>query len=112
MPERRTTYNGKLSNVFYGRYAADIARKAVLIARRWLHLKSIVRRIEADPDAKLYRDGALTPVAEEDADHMDLYTQNEAARVAVERENRVAVLTSGHRLPVSRAGYTRLTALL
>jgi len=62
----------------------------VLIARRWLHLKSIVRRIEADPDAKLYRDGALTPVAEEDADHMDLYTQNEAARVAVERENRVA----------------------
>jgi Radical SAM superfamily len=88
--ERRSGLPLESPIVFYGRYAADIARKAVLIARRWLHLKSIVRRIEADPDAKLYRDGALTPVAEEDADHMDLYTQNEAARVAVERENRVA----------------------
>jgi two-component system LytT family response regulator len=29
-----------------------------------------------------------------------------------ERENRVAVLTDGSRLPVSRAGYARLTALL
>ena len=38
---------------------------------------------------------------------------NRLARVELdERENRVAVLTSGHRLPVSRAGYTRLTALL
>jgi two-component system LytT family response regulator len=29
-----------------------------------------------------------------------------------ERENRVAVLTDGRRLPVSRAGYTRLNSLL
>jgi hypothetical protein len=28
------------------------------------------------------------------------------------RENRVAVLTAGARLPVSRAGYARLTAQL
>ena len=35
-------------------------------------------------------DEALTPVAEEDSEHMELYTQNEAARSAVERELRVA----------------------
>jgi two-component system LytT family response regulator len=29
-----------------------------------------------------------------------------------ERENRVAVLTDGRRLPVSRSGYTRLSSLL
>jgi len=29
-----------------------------------------------------------------------------------QRENRVAVLTDGRRLPVSRAGYTRLNSLL
>jgi two-component system LytT family response regulator len=29
-----------------------------------------------------------------------------------ERENRVAVLTDGRRLPVSRAGYARLSSLL
>jgi hypothetical protein len=50
----------------------------------------MVRKIEADPLAKLYTDGALTPVAEEDAAHMELYTQNDAARAAVEREHRVA----------------------
>ena len=76
--------------VFYGRYAADVARKLVLVGRRWWHLKRIVRKVEADPHAKFYRDEALTPVAEEDAEHMELYTQNEAARSAVERELRVA----------------------
>ena len=75
---------------FYARYAADIARKVFVVTKRWRHLKSIVRKVEADPHAKLYKDEALTPVAEEDSDHMELYTQNEAARVAVEREWRVA----------------------
>jgi hypothetical protein len=76
--------------VFYARYAADVARKAAMLARRWRDLRRIMRKIEADPHAKLYFDEALTPVAEEDSQHMGLYTQNEAARVAVERELRVA----------------------
>jgi hypothetical protein len=75
---------------FYARYTADVARKVVHVAKRWRHLKRIVDKVEADPHALLYRDEALTPVAEEDAEHLELYTQNEAARVAVERERRVA----------------------
>jgi hypothetical protein len=75
---------------FYGRYAADIARKVVRVIKRWWHLKQIVRKIEADPLSRLYTDAALTSVAEEDAAHMELYTQNDAARAAVEREHRVA----------------------
>jgi radical SAM superfamily enzyme YgiQ (UPF0313 family) len=75
---------------FYGGYVANMSRTGFHLARRWLRLKSIVRKIEADPNAKSFMDGALTPVAEEDAEHMDLYTQNDAARVAVERERRVA----------------------
>jgi len=89
--------------VFYGRYAADIARKLVLVAKRWRHLKRIVRKVEADPHAKLYKDEALTPVVDEDAEHMELYTQNEAARTAVERERRVAAKTgngNGGKVPV------------
>ena len=76
--------------VFYARYAADVARKAAMLARRWRDLRRIMHKIEADPHAKLYFDEALTSVAEEDSEHMGLYTQNEAARVAVERELRVA----------------------
>jgi hypothetical protein len=81
--------------LFYGRYAAEIARKAAQLAWRWRRLKAIVRRVEADPNAKFYMDEALTPVAEEDSEHMELYTQNEAARVAVERERRVAGVKVG-----------------
>jgi len=91
--DRRTRRSGlpiESPLVFYPRYAAEIARKAAVLAKRWYELKRIVRKIEADPNAKSYTDEAMTPVAEEDAEHMDLYTQNEAARVAVERELRVA----------------------
>ncbi len=101
--------------VFYGRYAADIARKVALVARRWLHLKSIVRKVETDPNAKLYMDEALTPVADEDSEHMELYTQNEAARSAVEREHRVAAKSpNGHAhkapAPAARDGNGHATA--
>jgi radical SAM superfamily enzyme YgiQ (UPF0313 family) len=75
---------------FYARYAADVTRKLVMAAKRWRHLTKIIERVEADPAAKFYMDEALTAVAEEDSEHMELYTQNEAARVAVERERRVA----------------------
>jgi tRNA A37 methylthiotransferase MiaB len=76
--------------VFYARYAADTARKVTLLLKSWRALKRIVAKVEADPNAKFYMDEALTPVVDEDAEHMELYTQNEAARVAVERELRVA----------------------
>ena len=40
---------------FYAGYAAETVNKAAKLARRWLHLKSIVRKIEADANAKIYR---------------------------------------------------------
>src|SRR5262245_25986122 len=85
---------------FYARYAADIARKATLTAKPWRHLNRNLNRVQADPNAKLYMDEALTAVAEEDAEHMELYTQNVAARTAVERERRVAAKPgNGHLAP-------------
>ena len=83
---------------FYASYTAETSRKATKLARRWLHLKSIVAKIEADPAAKLYQDEALVPVTEEDAEHMELYTQSESIRTAVQHERRVAGHhhTNGH----------------
>jgi hypothetical protein len=83
---------------FYAGYAGETARKAAKLARRWMHLKSIVAKIEADPAAKLYQDEALIPVTEEDAEHMELYTQSETVRAAVQHERRVAGHhhTNGH----------------
>src|SRR5262249_19067256 len=75
---------------FYAGYARETAKKAGKLARRWMHLKSIVAKIEADPKARLYQDEALVPVTEEDAEHMELYTQSETVRAAVQHERRVA----------------------
>jgi len=85
---------------FYARYAGETARKAAKLARRWRHLKRILAKIEADPNAKLYMDEALTPVGEEDAEHMELYNQSEAIKAAVAHERRVAGHPSnGHQSP-------------
>jgi hypothetical protein len=68
-------------------------------------LTKIIKKIEADPQAKFYMDEALTAVAEDEAEHMELYTQNEAARVAVERERRVAAKKeNGHAKAPAAAG--------
>lgn len=75
---------------FYARYAGETARKAVKLGRRWLHLRSILRKIEADPNAARYQDEALIPVAEEDSEHMELYNQSAAIKAAVEHERKVA----------------------
>jgi radical SAM superfamily enzyme YgiQ (UPF0313 family) len=88
--DRRPCFPVESPLSFYASYAAETAKKAAKLTRRWMHLKSILRKIEADPNAKSYHDEALIPVAEEDAEHMELYTQTDAARAAVEREHRVA----------------------
>ena len=89
---------------FYASYAAETARKAVKLARRWRHLKSIVAKIEADPHAKSYQDDALIPVGEEDSEHMELYTQSETVRAAVKHERRVAGGPANGHQPKVHAG--------
>lgn len=92
--DRRSGLSIENPVTFYAKYAAEVARKATLLGKSWWELKRIVKKIEADPLAKDYMDQALTAVEEEDSEHMGLYNQNEAARVAVERELRVANKTS------------------
>ena len=89
---------------FYASYASETARKAVKLARRWRHLKSIVAKIEADPHAKAYQDDALIPVGEEDFEHMELYTQSETVRAAVKHERRVAGGPANGHQPKVHAG--------
>jgi radical SAM superfamily enzyme YgiQ (UPF0313 family) len=89
---------------FYASYAAETARKAVKLVRRWRHLKSIVAKIEADANAKAYQDDALIPVGEEDSEHMELYTQSETVRAAVQHERRVAGGPANGHQPKVHAG--------
>ncbi len=95
---------------FYARYTADIACKAAVLAKRWRELKRVRRKIEADASAKLYRDEALTPVAEQSEATRELYTQSHAARSAVERELRVAGRALGGNGTARRSGVAALDA--
>ncbi|MGB6426780.1 MAG: radical SAM protein [Methyloceanibacter sp.] len=88
--DRRPSFPLESPLAFYANYVQDTARKAAKLVRRWRHLKRIVAKIEADPKAQFYMDDALTPVGEEDAEHMELYNQSESIKAAVQHERRVA----------------------
>jgi len=53
--DRRPGFPIESALSFYANYAAETSRKATKLARRWLHLKSIVAKIEADPAANFIR---------------------------------------------------------
>jgi radical SAM superfamily enzyme YgiQ (UPF0313 family) len=88
--DRRPSFPVEPRLTFYANYLRETSRKAAKLVRRWRHLKRILAKIEADPNAKLYMDEALTPVGEEDTEHMELYNQSEAIKAAVKHERRVA----------------------
>ena len=45
----------------------NLFNPVTLLLKSWRALKRIVRKVEADPNAKFYMDEALTPVVDEDA---------------------------------------------
>ena len=51
------------------------------------------RAIEADPERKSYVDQALMPVTDADEENLELFTQNEAAKHAVQHAHRIDELT-------------------
>ena len=58
-----------------------------------LHIYGVKKRIKADPNRFAYMDQALMPVTEEEVDTLELFTQNEAARHAVQHARHVRELT-------------------
>ncbi len=78
---------------FYPRLAAALLVKHARFARHVWRLDRIRRRVAADPNGLAYTDPALLPVTDEDTEHLDLFTQNQAARDAVERARKVGLLS-------------------
>jgi hypothetical protein len=62
--DRRSTMPLESPFVFYPRYAAEIARKHAKIVQLILRFWRFRRRLKQDPNARLYKDEALTPVPE------------------------------------------------
>ena len=71
--------------VFYPKYAWRVLRTHWKAARVLLKFHRVRKALDADPDAVHYTDRALTAVDEKDFDELEIFSQTEAARVAVQQ---------------------------
>jgi radical SAM superfamily enzyme YgiQ (UPF0313 family) len=70
--------------VFYPKYGWRFLRSHWKAARVLLKFHRIRKALDADPDAVNYTDRALTPVSDGDLSELEMFSQNAAARVAVQ----------------------------
>ena len=87
--DRRPTFPMEPVWAFYPKYWWETASKHVRMAQRWFAIDFMRRRILRDPQHRAYMDQALTAVADDDAETLDLLTQNDAARREVDRAKRI-----------------------
>jgi radical SAM superfamily enzyme YgiQ (UPF0313 family) len=74
---------------FYARYLGELVvnnLKLIAMIRQVLKIK---RRIERDPDRHRYMDQALTPVADDDDETLDLMTKTQGAKDAIAHQRKV-----------------------
>ena len=81
--------------VFYPKLVWEGISKHARMARHWLMLDRMRRRVRSHPDRHLYRDASLAPVTDEENETLELFTHNEGARHEVEHQRKVAELTHG-----------------
>jgi hypothetical protein len=74
---------------FYPKYWWEVVAKHARMAYRWFELDFIRRSILRDPQCRNYTDQALSEVSEDESETMEMLTQHEAARNAVERARRI-----------------------
>ncbi|MBV8449357.1 MAG: radical SAM protein, partial [Hyphomicrobiales bacterium] len=68
--------------LFYPKYLSELIAKHVKIASIVWRMSRTRRAIKRDPKARLYRDLALTPVADADLETLEMFQQNQSSRAA------------------------------
>jgi radical SAM superfamily enzyme YgiQ (UPF0313 family) len=80
--------------MFYPKALWEFCAKTARLGRQAWNIYRIYRRVAADPNAIAYTDTAMIPVTDDDVEHLELFTQNSAARSAVDHARKVKTLTS------------------
>jgi hypothetical protein len=88
--ERRPGLPRESPWLFWPRFAASVVFKHAVLAATIVRLVLWKRAIERDPDARSYMDQALTPVAEDEGDTLDLMTKTSGGIASVAHARRVA----------------------
>ena len=92
--ERRSTMPVESVWRFYPKLAAEIVVKTARIFAHGWSIYWTYRRVAAEPNGMNYTDLAMTPVTDDETDHLEMFTQNDAARHAVDHIHKVKTLTS------------------
>lgn len=68
--------------LFYPRYGAEVVAKHAAVFGLWWRMSKVRRSIKADPNRRDYRDLALTPVADDEFDTLEMFQVSDAARAS------------------------------
>ena len=79
---------------FYPRFVLETLGKIARVGPEFWRLWGTYRRVMKDPNGRAYTDLAMTPVAADEGENLEIFTQNEAARDAVGHARKVKELTS------------------
>jgi radical SAM superfamily enzyme YgiQ (UPF0313 family) len=79
---------------FYPRFVLQTLGKMARVVPEFWKILRTYRRVASDPNGLTYTDLAMTPVAADEGENLEIFTQNEAARDAVRHARRVKDLTS------------------
>jgi hypothetical protein len=91
--ERRPGLPRENAWMFWARFAGGLTRKCGTLIGTIARLLILKQAIERDPAARSYMDRALTSVAEDEDDTLDLMSKTDGARAAVAHIRKVAELT-------------------
>ena len=92
--DRRPTLKTEPVWQFYPKYLWEIVSKHVRLAARWIMLDAARWRIVRDPKHRAYMDSALAEVGDEESETLEMLTQSDAARGAVDRARKMSELSS------------------
>ena len=85
--------------VFYPKYGFEIVSKTLRMVRHWLMIDRMCREVRKAPDRYAYMDQALTPVAEDETETLELFTHTDDAKGDVARRKKIAEITRGKPQP-------------
>ncbi len=71
--------------IFYPKYALELIGKHLAITRVVWRMGAVRRAIKRDPQARAYRDQALTPVSEAELDDLEMFNVTPSARAAADK---------------------------
>jgi hypothetical protein len=86
--DRRPGFKIENPLTFYPRYVAELIGKHITIGRFVWRMGRVRRQLKRDPNARAYRDAAMSPATAADLDELEMFNVTDAARGAADKAKR------------------------